>query len=446
VSEPGRGGVGEQPEVTTAGLQRTLGPVQVTAAGVGIIIGAGIYVLLGAATAEAGAGVWLAFVVAAVLSGLTAMSYAELSAMFPKASAEYEYTRQVAPSWVAFVVGWMMICGMIIATAAVALGFASYTARFVDLPQRPVALGLLAVEAAIAAAGVGRSAMVSTALSLVQVGGLVFVVVIGLPHIGTVPLLDGVSVGGVTAAAALVFFAFIGFDEVITLAEETRDPTRVVPRALLGALAVSTLLYVAVAIAALSVLGPEALAASPRPLADVMAHSLGARAADVVTVIAALSTFNTSLLALTAASRLFYGIGNSGALPRRLTAINRRTHAPVTAIVVSAVAAGCFVLAGDIAVVAGVTDFAIYVVFIAVNSAVIILRYRRPDLDRPFRSPGRIGRLPVLPVLGLVTVAVLAPRLALTPIMLGVAVLAAGALAWLCTARLRRRRPRGPAV
>jgi APA family basic amino acid/polyamine antiporter len=144
-------------------------------------------------------------------------------------------------------------------------------------------------------------------LSATQVGGLLLVIAIGLPHVGEVDLLAGNGLGGVLGASALIFFAFIGFDEVITLAEETRDPTRTVPRALLLALGLSTTLYVAVAVAAVSVLGAPALAASPRPLADVMGHVLGDRGATVVAAIAVVTTTHTTLLALTAASRCSTG-------------------------------------------------------------------------------------------------------------------------------------------
>jgi basic amino acid/polyamine antiporter, APA family len=419
----------EPSETVDLGLRRTLGPVRVTASGVGIIIGAGIYVLLGSAADRAGPAVWLSFVLAGGLSALTAFSYAELASMFPRSSAEFEYTRQVAPGWVAFLVGWMMIAGMLVAAAAIALGFANYAAQLLGLPTRLVALVLLGVETMIAAAGINRSTAVTVALSVVQVGGLVFVITIGIPHLGEVNLLAGSNTAGILGASALVFFAFIGFDEVITLAEETKNPTQVVPRALLAALGLSTILYVAVAIASVSVIGADALGASARPLADVMAHSLGGTASDLVAIIAALSTFNTSLLALTAGSRLLYGMASSGAMPRRLAVINPRTRAPITAIATSAVVAGGFVLVGDLTLVASVTDFAIYVVFVAVNITVVVLRFRQADTPRPFRTPGTIGRTPVLPVLGLLAVAIMAPRLEIGSIGIGLALGAVGALA-----------------
>jgi amino acid permease-like protein len=200
-----------------------------------------------------------------------------------------------------------MIVGLVVAAAMVSIGFARYVGYFVDIDARLASLVLLVIVSLVAMVGIKQSARLTVGLSAVQVGALVFVAAIGLPHVGDVDLFSGPGLGGVLAGAALVFFAFIGFDEVITLAEETRDPTRTVPRALLLALGLSMGLYVAVAIAAVSVLGAEALVESPRPLADVMAHVLGDRGATVVAAIAVLTTTNTTLLALTAASRVMYG-------------------------------------------------------------------------------------------------------------------------------------------
>ena len=420
-----------------ASLRRVLGLTEVTAGGVGIIIGAGIYVLLGAATAHAGALAWLAFLLAAVLSALTGLSYAELSSMFPSAAGEYEYTRQAWPEWVAFVVGWAMIMGLVVAAATVSIGFARYVAYFVDLDPRLAALGLLTAVAAVAMRGIEQSARLTVGLSAVQVGGLLLIVAIGVPHLGDVDLFSGAGAAGVLGAAALVFFAFIGFDEVITLAEETRDPTRTVPRALLLALGLSTLLYIAVAIAAVSVLGAAALAASPRPLADVMAHVLGARGATVVAIIAVLTTTNTTLLALTAASRVIYGMARAGAMPPALSRLHPRRQTPTRAIVAATLVAGGFAALGDFTVIAAVTDFAVYVVFVAVNATVVVLRRTRPGLPRPFAVPGTIRGVPVLAVLGLAAVALMMTRLEPAAITLGSALCLLGLVA----SRFARLRP-----
>jgi basic amino acid/polyamine antiporter, APA family len=423
------------PESGTS-LRRVLGLTEVTAGGVGIIIGAGIYVLLGTATAHAGPFVWLAFLVAAVLSALTGLSYAELSSMFPSAAGEYEYTRQAMPEWIAFVVGWTMITGLVVAAATVSIGFARYVGYFVDVDARVAALGLLAAVSGVATVGIKYSARLTVALSAVQVGGLLLIVAIGLPHVGEVDLFTARSAGGVLGAAALVFFAFIGFDEVITLAEETRDPTRTVPLALLLALGLSTALYIAVAVAAVSVLGADALAASPRPLADVMAHVLGDRGATVVAAIAIMTTMNTTLLAVTAASRVMYGMAKAGAMPRAFASIHPRRSTPVRAILTVALVAAAFAGFGEFAVIAAVTDFAVYVVFLAVNASVIILRRTRPELPRPFAVSGAVRGVPVVPVLGLGSVAIMLTQLEPGAIGVGAALCTAGlAAGWL----LRRR-------
>lgn len=411
-------------------LPRVLGFFEVTASGVGIIIGAGIYVLLGAATAKAGSAVWLSFALAAGLCALTGLSYAELASMFPKAGAEYDYTRQVASEKWAFVVGWTMVVGLMVATAAIAVGFAHYARYFLDVPIVVAAVALLAVDLAVALGGIRRSARLTIVFSVVQVVGLLVVIAIGATHIGGESLTAGASVNGVVSGAALVFFAFIGFDEVITLAEETRDPTRVIPRALIAALVISAALYMAVAVAAVSVIGADALAQSTRPLADVMAHVFGGRAEGAVAVIALLTTTNTSLLALTASSRLMYGMANGGALPAPLAKVSRGAGAPVGALLVAFVGATCFALLGDLTFIASVTDFAVYIVFFAVNGAVIVLRRRAPTQARPFRTPGAVRGIPVLPVVGIAATAAMIPNLERSSLLLGAALLVAGRVAY----------------
>jgi APA family basic amino acid/polyamine antiporter len=381
-----------------------------------------------------------------LLCGITALSYAELASMFPRAGAEYEYTRQVFPAWASFLVGWTMVVGLMVAAGAIALGFARYLQYFVDVPARVGAIGLLAVEVAFAVGGLRRSARLTVALSSLQVAALVAVVVIGAPHLADAHPLAMASPGGVLGGAALVFFAFIGFDEVITLAEETTNPTKVIPLSLLAALGISTLLYVTVSLAAVAVLGPHALAASPRPIADVVAHVLPGRAEGTVAVVALLTTINTSLLALTAASRLVFGMADSGALPARLATVREAGAVPAAAVLCAGVAAIGFAAIGDLSTIASVTDFAVYVVFLAVNTTVVVLRFRTPDARRPFRSPGSIRGVPVFPVLGFVATLVMIPHLGKAPIGLGAVLLATGLGVYgLLEARRARANPAGVA-
>ena len=430
------------PAPEPAQLVRTLSLWQVTATGIGIVIGAGIYVLIGEAAQEAGPGLWMSFIVAAVLSALTGLSYAELAGMYPTAGAEYEFARQAFNEFIAFLIGWMMVLALLIAAGAVSLGFAHYAQHFLDVPLRLAAVGLLSVLTLIVAAGIQRSIWFSVTLAALQVGGLLMVIATGAEHIGDRALVEGASVAGVLSGAALVFFAFIGFDEVVTLSEETHDANRNIPRALLISLTISAGLYMLVGVAAVSVVGAEALAGSDRPLALVIAHNWGSRASDIVAFIALASTTNTSLLCLTAASRNMFGMARGGSLPRFLATLGPQAHAPYAAAACGLAVAVAFALTGDIGVVASVTAFSVYLIFVAVNVALVVLRFARPEAPRTFRVPGAIGRLPLSPLAATLTVAVMMAFLDPLAWALGGGALAAGAAAWVALAAGRGGRIR----
>lgn len=411
-------------------LRRSLGFWQVTVSGIGIVIGAGIYVLIGPATDEARSAVWLAFVLAAVLSALTGLSYAELAGMFPSAGAEYAFARHAFNEFTGFVVGWMMVAANLIAAAAVSIGFSHYLRHFVDVDLRVGAVALLLALTVIIAGGIQRSIWFSVALVVLQVGGLLLVIVAGAPHIGSTSLIDGGSVSGVLGAAALIFFAFIGFDEIVTLSEETKDAARVIPRALLLALGVSTVLYVLVAIASVSVIGADAIAGSDTPLTLVIAHNWGDRAGDIVAAIALASTTNTTLLVLTAASRLLFGMSRGGSLPNALSAVTAGGRSPYIAAFLGCIVAVLFALIGNISLVASVTDFSVYVIFVAVNFSLIVLRFRAPNASRSFVTPFAVGRLPILPILGIAAVALMIINLDRNAWLIGGGTIAAGVLLW----------------
>lgn len=433
-------------EPRAAPLRRSLRLWQVTVSGIGIVVGAGIYVLIGEGAAEAGAAVWLSFGVAAALSGLTALSYCELASMYPSAGVEYEWSRRAFNTFAGFLAGWMMAVAYIIAAAAVSLGFAQYVQQFLGIDERVAALSLLAVLTIIVISGVQRSIWLSVLLATLQIGGLLLVVATGIPHFGERPLLDGATVTSVMSGAALVFFAFIGFDDIATLSEETHEAATVIPQALLLTLAISTALYMLVGISAVSVVDVNQLAAAERPLALVLQESLGDRAGDVVAWIALAATANTTLLVITAASRLLYAMGRERALPSVLARVGARGGAPYVGALITLAIASLFVLPGDIGLVAAVTDFAVYCTFLSVNLAVIALRIRQPGARRPFRVPINIALLPVLPVLGTVSVLAMVAFLAPSAWVLGLGVLVVGAAAFALIARLERNDSRSPGV
>lgn len=412
---------------------------QLVASGVGIVVGAGIYVLVGQAAADAGGLLWVSFVIAGALAALTGLSYAELAALFPRAGAEFEFARQAFGEFVGFMAGWMMVGALLVGAAAVAVGFAHYVQWFIDIDVRIAAIALLVALTLIVVAGLERSIWISVGLVAVQVGGLLLVIAAGAPHVGDQPLLEGAGVGGVMSAAALVFFAFIGFDEVVTLSEETHDPARAVPRALLLTLGISTLLYIAVGVVSVSAVGADALGRSDQPLGLVMEEDLGARAGDVIAVIALASTTNTTLLVLTAGTRMIFSMARANALPPAFARLTGGGKTPWLAALAGAAVAIPFTLSGSIELIAQVTNFAVYVLFVGVNLAVIRLRRARPDLPRRFRAPFEVRSVPLTAALGVLTSIFLLFYIEVTAWLLGLLMVGTGVAAWLASPYLGRR-------
>lgn len=407
----------------TTPLARTLGLTTTTLMGVGVILGAGIYALVGKAAGLAGEAVWLSFVAAAVAAALTGLSYAELSGLIPRAGGEYHYARRAFGPLAAFMTSWLLLGGLTVASAAVALGFAGYLGALYPVPMPVGLLGILLLSAAVLSWGTKESAGLAIAGTLLEVIGLIVVIAVGLPELGEVDLTAMPhGAGGVVAAATLIFFAYIGFEEIVQLAEETHDPGRTLPRALLLSIAITSVLYVLVALAAVAVLGAEALGSSDSPLADVVEAAVGWKASAAIAVVALFSTGNTVLLLVMSSARLLYGMAEDGALPRALAHVHPGRRTPIRAtLLIAALAAGTALAFERIEVVAELTNLALFATFVVMNLAVIALRFREPDAPRPFRIPGAIGRVPVVPVLGIVSVLALA-------VQTGVGALGAGAI------------------
>ncbi len=389
-----------------AQLKRSLGLVECTLMGVGVMLGAGIYALVGQAALFAGNTVWFSFFAASVVAGFTGLSYAELSSFIPKAGGEYHYVSRAFGRQPAFLVTWLLILGVAVCAATVAIGFAGYLNAMTGAHQVWTATLLVVATAAVLIYGIKQSAWVAAICTAVELLGLGIIIAVGVPKLGTVDYLEPAEGGlaGVFSAAALIFFAYIGFEEIVQLAEETREAPKTIPRSLLLSIVITTVIYVVVALCAISVLSWEELGASSSPLADVAAVALGQSAFFALSIIALFSTANTVLILLMSAARLLYGMAEDGSLPRTLAKVHRSRHSPyVATLVVAAVAVAMILALRNIAIVANVTNFSLLATFAIINAAVVVLRYREPDVDRPFRVPGRVGRLPVIPVLGVLS-------------------------------------------
>jgi len=258
-------------------LQRTLGLFEITLSGIGTIVGAGIYALIGEAAGLAGNAVWISFALSAVAAIFTGLSYAELAAMFPRASAEYEYASQAFGRLPAFIIGWLIILSGVIGAAIVSLGFAGYFGALTGASPLPSALLLLASLSAVISASIKQSARMAMALTSIGVLGLVFIILLGAPDLSRTNLLEMSPLGfsGIFQASALIFFAFLGFEEIVKLTEEAKDPEKNIPRGLILAISASIVLYIMVALSAVSILGWERLSQSSAPFADIARSALG---------------------------------------------------------------------------------------------------------------------------------------------------------------------------
>lgn len=421
-------------------LKRRLGPLAVSLSGIGIILGAGIYVLVGEAAGEAGNGVWLAFAVGAAVAAPTGLAFAELAGMFPEAGAAASYTREAFGVRVAFLTGWFDIAVSTVGAAAVSLGFGGYLGDLASLNATPMAIIALLACGTIAYVGVRETATVAIAFTLAEAAGLVLVIAVGLPNLGEVDLfaLENGWIG-VFGAGSLVYFAYQGFEEIATLSEETIDPRRNIPLAIVVAVIVTTTLYVLVAIAAVSSLPWQQLGDSDAPLADVVKAVSGERWADVITVIALFATFNTALLLIATGARISYGMARRRLLPAVLGRVSASRRTPWVATLIITIVAMLLASAGDIGFIAQVTNFAVFGLFTIVNAAVITLRRTRPDAERPFRLAGSVNGVPVVAVVGLVGNLALAAFMDRDAFLAGLVLLAIGLAASEYIVRYERR-------
>lgn len=390
-----------------SGLQRELGLVSVVLCGTGVIIGAGIFVLIGIVAGIAGQSSWLAFFVASVLAGCTGLSYAELSSKFPDDSAEAHYTRAAFGKHVGFLAGIMAILTGITASAAVSLGFGGYLSSLIGLTTTEAGLIILILLSLIACWGIKETSWFVSILSIAQIVGLLFIAAIGLPslNISQFTEISWHNWQGIMSGAAIIFFAYLGFEDIVKFSEEAKHPRRTIPLAIIISIIVTTIIYVLVAVSSISILGVSALSSSSAPLADVAGKVFGNYASLIIAVLALAATSCTILILITATSRLIYGMAHKQHdLPKNLGKIQQQLGTPVPAILLTVLLAIPFLLVGNIKLVAEITNFAIFIVFILINLAVIVLRYRMPDKlpKLGFQIPINIGKFPVISLAGMV--------------------------------------------
>ncbi len=388
-------------------LKRELGLFDVTMYGIGLILGAGIYVLIGKAAETAGNMLWLSFVIVAVIATFTGLSYAELSSMYPKAAAEYVFIKKAFNSdFLAFIVGWLIVFTTTISASTISLGFAGYLSGLSGLPISLTAPLLIIGLSLVNFYGIQESSWMNILFTLVEVSGLVIIIYLGFTfgvHNPEIYLENPFGFTGILAAIPLIFFAYIGFEHIANVAEETKNPTRVVPRAVILSISATAVLYVLVSLAAVSILDWSALGLSLSPLADVAGSVLGSNGYLLLSVIALFATTNTVLISLIAGSRILYGMAEQHSLPLFLSRVHSKRRTPWLSVIAVMIIALALLLIENMVTIAEITVFTIVVTFTFVNLSLIWLRYKEPNAERPFKVPVNIGKFPVLPFLGVIT-------------------------------------------
>ncbi|MGI9435791.1 MAG: APC family permease [Geminicoccaceae bacterium] len=367
-------------------LRRRLSLPLLSLYGIGVTIGAGIYVLVGKVAIGTGMHAPLSFLIAAILAGFTAFSYAELGARLPRSAGEAMFVQAAfhRPA-LATAIGFLVMTTGIVSSGAIVIGFVGYLQEFIDLPPTVVIIAVVALLALVAAWGIGESVMVAAIVTVIEVGGLLLIIGAGMTELPDVidALPEVVSVtawsewSSIISGAVLAFFAFVGFEDIVNVAEEAKDPVRTIPRATIITLVVSSSLYFLVALVAVAIVPLDQLGASAAPLTLVFETTTG-RSAEIISLIAVFAVLNGVMIQLIMSSRILYGIAREGWVPRVFAYVHPITRTPVLATGVVAAAVALLALTLPIVSLAEMTSYLVLFVFTVVNLALVRIKLRDP--------------------------------------------------------------------
>ena len=400
-----------------AGLKRSVGPLGLTAMGVGAIIGTGIFVVIGEGAVTAGPAVIFSFVLAAVTCLFSALSYAELAAAVPVAGSAYTYSYATLGELVAFIIGWDLILEYGVSVAAVAVGWGGNVNAFLDsafgfalpdaIAKSPEDGGVFNLPAVfivllitfLLVRGTRESARVNLIMVGVKILILLFFVVAAVTAFSTTNFhnFNPHGTSGITSAAGVIFFAYIGFDAVATGSEESNNPGRDLPIAIVGSLVISTVLYVLVAVAAVGVAPIGVMASSDAPLAAALQKGTGIDwAAAVLSFGALIAITSVVLVVMYGQTRIFFAMCRDGLMPRSFATVHPRYGTPAKLTIAFGTLIAILAALVPLSEIVKLVNIGTLFAFILVNIGVIVLRRTKPDMDRPFRTP----LVPVFPIIG----------------------------------------------
>ena len=389
----------------TQKLKRELGLPILTLYGLGNILGAGIYVLVGKVAGQAGTSTTLAFLIAMSIAAITAFSYMELSGRYPVSASASVYTfKAFASKRLSMIIGVAMVLSGVASAAALSKGFAGYVNELIAIPAVVVSILLLVAIGLLAVRGIGESAKAAALFTIIEVVGLLIIIYIGKGAIAnydyhTILTIDpSVGWAGVMSGAFLAFYAFIGFEDMVNVSEEAKSPRRTMPLAVLLSLLGATVLYILVVIVATTLVSPSELATTNAPLTLVF-QAGGYSASEIITIIGMAATVNGVVVQIVMGSRMLYGMAKQKWINRRFASVHSTYQTPAfaTFVVVGLMIIG--VIALPLVSLASVTSMLVLAIFATVNAALIVIKKQHP------KNPGYISVPILLPWLGVISCA-----------------------------------------
>jgi amino acid transporter len=406
-------------DVDAGELARSIGLLQLTLFGVGATIGTGIFIVLTQAVPVGGPAVILSFVLAGTVAGLTAICYAELASAVPVSGSSYSYAYATLGEGVAIIVAACLLLEYGVSAAAVAVGWSQYLNELLDnlfgftmpenFSQAPEQGGILNVPAIILIVlctllllrGASESAKVNAIMVMIKLGVLVLFIVLGLKGWDSNNLSDFAPAGlnGITSAAGIIFFSYIGLDAVSTAGEEVKNPRRNLPLAIIGALVIVTTIYVLVTVVAVAAQPAAEFKNQDAGLSAILEDVTGSTwPATLLAAGAVISIFSVTLVVIYGQTRILFAMARDGMIPSLFHKLNRRTLTPVTSTIIVAVVISLLAGVLPINFLAEMTSIGTLVAFLVVSVGVMILRQTQPDLQRGFKVP----LYPVVPILSIV--------------------------------------------
>ena len=370
-------------------LKRSLSLSMLIFYGVGTILGLGIYVLLGKVAGEAGMLAPFSFLFAAVIASFTGLSYGELSARIPKSAGEVNYVdKAFGKKYLSITIGWLIVISAIVSTATVLNGYVGYVQVFADIPDWLIITVFTLLLGAVAIWGITESAVTITIITIIEVAGILLVIIIAGDNLASFPdrWQELIPSGGladwkaIMLGAFLAFFTFIGFQDMVNVAEEAKKPKKDMPRAIIISLAILTFLYIIIAIIAALGLSPEELDKSEAPLADILAKE-GEGYPKIISAIGLVAIVNGVLVQIVMIARVLYGMGEKDMAPSFFSDLNSTTRTPIWSTILSTVLILVLALSFNLESLAKATNYILISVFIVINLSLWNIKRKEKHLQ-----------------------------------------------------------------